>query len=195
MKRALMWFIATVIVCGLLAAGAFFGLGFYLSPQSPLQKSDAIVAISGGDTVERMKEAVRLYEAGWAPKIIFSGAALDPSSPSNAKVMAVEAEARGVPKTAIILDETSVNTEANATDVAKIILNNKFTKIILVTSPYHQRRASILFRRALGDGITVLNQSSYDMNWRRSDWWANASSRSITLSEFQKSIYETLTGK
>ena len=194
MKRALMWFIGIVIIFGSLAAGAFFGVGFYLSPQSPLQKSDAIVAISGGDTDARTEEALKLYKDGWAPKIIFSGAALDPTSPSNAKVMAASAETKGVPKDAIILEEAAANTQENASDVAKIVQQNKFKQIILVTSPYHQRRASIVFRRALGDGITVLNHSSYDKNWRRSYWWGNSSSRSITLSELQKSIFETLTG-
>ena len=168
---------------------AFFTLGFYLSPQSHLHKVDAIVAISGGDTVARTAAAVDLYNQGYAPWIIFSGAALDPNSPSNAAAMAQLAENQGIPASHILLDQNSVNTEANASDVARIVQQHGFHSIILVTSPYHQRRASIVFTRAL-PGITILNHSSIDLSWRRSDWWATAYDRQLTLAEWQKTVYE-----
>jgi uncharacterized SAM-binding protein YcdF (DUF218 family) len=60
----------------------------------------------------------------------------------------------------------------------------------LVTSPYHQRRASILFNRAVGPTVKVLNHSSIDPTWRRSDWWATPYSRALTISELQKTLYE-----
>lgn len=190
MKRLL---VAIGIVLGLvitLALVGFFGLGFYLSPQSTLTKSDVIVAISGGDTIARTAEAVKLYNEGWAPHIIFSGAALDPSSPSNAQTMAKAAEAQGVPSSAIQLEESAANTQENSADVAVMVKNRGYHKLILVTSPYHQRRASILFERAVAKDVTVLNHSSYDKTWRRSDWWATPFSRALTLSELQKTLFE-----
>jgi len=190
MKRLL---VAIGIVLGLvitLALVGFFGLGFYLSPQSVLAKSDVIVAISGGDTIARTAEAVKLYNEGWAPHIIFSGAALDPSSPSNAQTMAKAAEKQGVPSSAIQLEESAANTQENSADVAVMVKNHGYHKLILVTSPYHQRRASILFERAVAKDVTVLNHSSYDKTWRRSDWWATPYSRALTLSELQKTLFE-----
>lgn len=175
-----------------LIVAAFFSIGFYLSPQSPLSKSDAIVAISGGDTVARTDEAVLLYKEGWAPQIIFSGAALDPNSPSNARVMADAAEAQDVPRSAIQLEEVSTDTEQNAVDVAKLVQQDGYHQIILVTSPYHQRRASIVFNRAMGSGVKVLNRSSIDPAWRRSHWWATSYSTQLTLAELQKTLYELI---
>jgi uncharacterized SAM-binding protein YcdF (DUF218 family) len=186
------------VILGLIlvvAVIAFFGVGFYLSPQSRLTKSDEIVAISGGDTQERTAEAVRLYRAGWAPHIIFSGAALDPNGPSNARAMANDAESQGVPESAISLDEASTDTRENATNVAAIIKDRGDHSLILVTSPYHQRRAAIVFHRALPQGVAIVNHSSLDPGWRRSDWWATPSSRSLTVSELQKVIYELAGGK
>ena len=166
-------------------------LGFYLSPQSKLHKADAIVAISGGDTVARTAAAVNLYQQSYASWIIFSGAAADPNSPSNAAVMAQLAENQGIPASHILLDQTSDNTEANGANVAKIVQQHNFHSIILVTSPYHQRRASIVFSRALsGQNVTILNHSSIDLTWRRSDWWATAYDRQLTLSEWEKTMYE-----
>jgi uncharacterized SAM-binding protein YcdF (DUF218 family) len=165
-------------------------IGYYLSPQSSLQISDAIVAISGGDTQARTTEAIKLYDQGWSKHIIFSGAAFDPISPSNALVMAKAAEAAGVPSSAITIESNSMDTAENAVDVGRIIKAKGYHKIILVTSPYHQRRASILFKRSVGPDVVVLNQSSIDPAWRRSDWWATSYSTDLTLSELAKTLYE-----
>src|SRR5687768_17407890 len=109
MKRFVVVMLVLLMVMGGLGATFFFGIGYYLSPQSPLAKADAIVAISGGETDARTAEAVRLYNQGLAPNLIFSGAAADPNGPSNAKAMAASAHEAGVPTSAIHLDETSVN--------------------------------------------------------------------------------------
>lgn len=194
MKRFAVVMLVVILILGALGTAAFFGLGFYLSPQSPLAKADAIVAISGGETDARTAEAAKLYHDGYAPHIIFSGAAADPNSPSNAAAMAAIAESDGVPKSAISLDEAADNTHENAIDVAAIVRKNAYHSIILVTSPYHQRRAEIAFHRAMGSGVSIINHSSYDQNWRRSDWWATSYSRSLTLSELQKVLYELATG-
>jgi uncharacterized SAM-binding protein YcdF (DUF218 family) len=185
----------TLLILSGLGVAVFFGVGYYLSPQSPLAKVDAIVAISGGETDARTTEAVNLYKDGWAPHIIFSGAALDPNGPSNARAMANIAQKAGVPADAIMLDETSLNTRGNATNVAALIHDYNFHSIILVTSPYHQRRASIAFQRALGNGFTIINHSSFDQNWRRSHWWATSYSRNLTYSELQKVAYELVTNQ
>lgn len=194
MKRFLLGVTIFGAVVGALALTFFFGIGYYLSPQDILTKADAIVAISGGDTEARTSEAVRLYQDGWAPVIIFSGAALDTSGPSNAKAMATAAMKAGVPEKAIMLDEVSANTRQNAADVAGIVRDQHYSSIILVTSPYHQRRASIAFRRELGSGVAILNHSSVDQDWRRSHWWATDYSRTLTISELQKVAYELISG-
>jgi len=110
MKR---FFVVLLVLGGVsagLAAAFFFGVGYYLSPQDPLAKSDAIVAISGGETDARTAEAIKLYKDGLSPVIIFSGAAADPNGPSNAQTMARTAIAAGVPPTAVFLDELATNT-------------------------------------------------------------------------------------
>ena len=195
MKRVV---IGLVMLAGLavsLAVGFFFGIGYYLSPQDDLTNVDAIVAISGGDTSARTAEAVALYKAGWSRHLIFSGAALDTSGPSNAAAMAATAEAAGVPAAAIELDEGATNTRGNAAGVADIAGRDQYKSIILVTSPYHQRRAFLVFRRAFDPSIAIINHSSVDRGWRRSHWWATAESRATTMSELQKVMFELASGK
>jgi uncharacterized SAM-binding protein YcdF (DUF218 family) len=193
--KLLAWVLSGVLVVFLVAgAVVFLGLGYYLSPQDKLTKSDAIVAISGGETAARAEEAIRLYKDGWASHLIFSGAAQDPGSPSNASAMAAEAKAAGVPSAAIALDETSADTRQNAANVNNIVEAKGYRSIILVTSPYHQRRASILFHRALPKQVAVINRSAPDQTWSRSRWWATAASRALTKDEIQKVLYELFQG-
>jgi uncharacterized SAM-binding protein YcdF (DUF218 family) len=141
------------------------GINYYLTPKDELSKSDVVVAISGGDTQARTLKAVELYKEGFAPKILFSGAALDPLSPSNAKVMRDFALEAGVPMDDILLEETAQNTEENATNIQSVLDAEKYKQIILVTSPYHQRRAYLEFQDKLNNEVKILNQSSSDKGW------------------------------
>lgn len=177
-----------------LAAAGWLSIGFILSPQNSLEKVDALVAISGGDTEARAAEAIRLYQEGWASTIVFSGAAFDSSSPSNAQAMQRQALAAGVPASAIVLEESAVNTQQNADGVARLARERSYTKIILVTSPYHQRRAYLSFRQALGRNTTILNHSAPDQTWRRSRWWATPYSRQLTWAELRKTLFVIATG-
>ena len=136
----------------ILGAGALFifGVGYYLSPQDELTSADAIVVISGGETRARVREASRLYREGYAPKVVYSGAARA-GDVSNALSMSRWAAEDGVPAEAGILEEKSETTRENAERVAQVVAEQGFKSIILVTSPYHQRRARGEFERALGE--------------------------------------------
>src|SRR5436190_13007050 len=139
-------FLSGVLVGILLSVGtgltAFLLIGSWLAVEDPLEKVDAIVAISG-DTGARADTAITLWKAGWAPVIIFSGAAIDPESVSSAEIMRREAVRQGVPENATFIEPNSTTTEGNATEVAKLMTQRKLGSAILVTSPWHQRRASI----------------------------------------------------
>ena len=102
--------------------------GIYQSSISKCQKVDAIISISGGNTAARTNEAVRLYQQGWAEKVIFSGAAADVSSPSNANVMKSQAIEQGVPAANILIDEDAKNTNQNAELTAKIYYRQQIQK-------------------------------------------------------------------
>ncbi len=171
-----------------IVAGFIVGTGFYLSPQDKLAKTDAIVVISGGETDLRVKEGVKLFQEEWAPLIIMSGAARD-AGESNAEAMKRLAVKLGVPTDKVLVEKESRNTFDNAKFTRDILMNNNVESIILVTSPYHQRRASLTFNRYLGDSVKIINHSAADSAWRKNGWWDNAWARKITLSELQKIMY------
>lgn len=178
---------------------AIVGLTFYLqpndlasceeapSPAGSCTKVDAIVAISGGDTNARTDEAIRLYKNGWANKLVFSGAALDADSPSNASVMKQRAMEAGVPAKQIFIDELAENTEQNAKNSGKIFAAQKVNTVILVTSGYHQRRASMEFNEFAGNVLIKNKPVAVDKDWSPW-WWATPWGWWLALGELAKGI-------
>jgi uncharacterized SAM-binding protein YcdF (DUF218 family) len=171
-----------------IVAAFIVGVGFYLSPQGKLAKTDAIVVISGGETDLRVKEGVKLFEENWAPLIIMSGAARD-AGESNAEAMKRLAVKYGIPSDKVLVEKEARNTFDNAKFTRDILTSNNVKSIILVTSPYHQRRAFLTFEHYLGNSVKIINHSAADSAWRKNGWWNNAWARNITLSELQKIMY------
>lgn len=174
-------------------------VGAYLSPDDLARcevnpttgkcaPADAIVAVSGGDTQARTQEAVNLYKRGWAPKLVFSGAAADKTGPSNASVMRAQAIAAGVPESAIITESDSETTHENARLSGDLLASHNLTRVILVTSSYHQRRASIEFQQNTDGKTQVVNHPvSADKQWS-SWWWITPTGWWLALSELVKII-------
>jgi uncharacterized SAM-binding protein YcdF (DUF218 family) len=193
MKKFLGWLVAIVLIAVIFGFAGFVGIGYYLSPQNEAQKSDAIVVVSGGQTTSRAQKGIELFKQGYAPVVIFSGAALD-DGPSNAFAMREQALAAGIPSDRIYIDEISQNTYENAIHTKEIINSIGAKKIILVTSPYHQRRANQTFRSVLGQSYEVLGVSAFDDRWSKSQWWRRGFPLFITLSELWKLGYVNVTG-
>jgi uncharacterized SAM-binding protein YcdF (DUF218 family) len=159
------------------------GMSFYLQPNSYIgcgetpalssnecQTADAIVVVSGGDTGARTDEGIKLYQNGWADLLVMSGAAQDKTGPSNAAVMRQQAIESGVPASVIRIDEYSETTEENAVNSQTIFTNEGIASVILVTSGYHQQRASLEFKKS-NEQVTVLNHPLLnDRNWSQL-WW------------------------
>lgn len=193
---------AVKILLGII--GIFFlmiwGIGSYLGPDdlgrcssaptstTQCGSADAIVAISGGDTDARASEAIKLYQQGWAPIIIFSGAAADKTGPSNALVMKQQALDAGISSQAILIEENSETTSENATETKTIFTDNNIKSVILVTSAYHQRRASLEFHKNTGDILIRNHPVQTDKHWDDL-WWLSARGWSLALAELFSSWY------
>ena len=152
------------------------------------RRADAIITVSGGDTVARTEEAIELFKNGWAPALVFAGAAQDPSAPSNALVMKRQALKAGVPENVIFLDETSRTTAENAGNVKTIADGQGFRDVLLVTSAYHQRRASLEFKAKFKDGIVLRNHPVARDNQWRFLWWMTPSGWWLVGGELAKIV-------
>lgn len=186
-----------LIVTAIIFMAFIFGLSFYLqsddltkcdkvpSSVAGCESVDAIVAISGGDTDARTQAAIKLYNNGWAKKLVFSGAAQDQNSQSNAAAMKNIAIKAGVSESVIQIDEYAKNTQENAQNSQAIFAKLGIKKVILVTSGYHQRRAGLEFSRRT-TGVQIINHpDENDKDWSVW-WWLNPSSWYLAISEIVK---------
>jgi uncharacterized SAM-binding protein YcdF (DUF218 family) len=178
------------------ALATFVAPGFLLEgPIEPLQASDVIIVISGDEALARYRDGVRLFRAGWAPRLMFSGAAWD-GTDSNAEMMRNLAIGDGVPESAILVDPSAGDTYGNALHTRDLMVKHGLTSAILVTSPYHLQRAVLTFRGVYdGTGIRVIGRSAPDGAWRKTNWWLQPATRELTVRELEKLGYVTLTGR
>jgi len=197
--------IRSLIVFVVVFVGLVVGVSFYLQPDDlkdcgirpsvgkNCQAVDAIVAISGGDTLSRANQAIDLYQNGWSNKIIFSGAAQDKSGPSNAAVMKAAAQKAGIPDSDIYIDEYSETTKQNAINTQSIFSKNDIKSVILVTSGYHQRRASLEFNKRTS-GVAIINHPVLvDQDWSFW-WWTNLRGWGLASTELVKIAVFYVTG-
>jgi uncharacterized SAM-binding protein YcdF (DUF218 family) len=189
-----------IVILFVVSVAVILGLTMYLGPDDlkkckdlpdntpSCQPVDAVVAISGGDTQSRAREAIKLYKSGWAPKLVFSGAAQDKSGPSNAEAMRDMALDAGVPDEDIITEDEGETTRQNAENTLDIFINNEISSVILVTSGYHQRRASLEFNKRADGAITIRNHPVLiDRQWS-SLWWLTSTGWYLAGGEFIKII-------
>jgi uncharacterized SAM-binding protein YcdF (DUF218 family) len=125
---------------------------------APPHAADAIVVFAGGvgesgqaggGYQERVKEAVDLYRAGYARTLVFSSGFRFVFR--EAEVMKDMAVANGIPAGAIILEQNANNTHQNVLFTRAILAEHGWRSILLVSSPYHMRRAMLTWDRAAPD--------------------------------------------
>src|ERR1700704_571146 len=178
---------------GIAVTCAFFaGIGHVLDVEDPLGPADVIVALSG-DTGARTETAVDLWKRRYAPIIIFAGASEDPASVASGELMKRDAIALGVPDAAIVVEPSSNTTQENALLVADLMKSRGLISAILVTSPYHQRRASNLFAKEFAPAkLTFTNYPARAPQWDPNPWWLREPSRTRTAVEFAKLSVEVM---
>jgi uncharacterized SAM-binding protein YcdF (DUF218 family) len=175
---------------------ALLGPGLFLdTPQPVPSPSDAIVVISGDEQMARFQEGVNLYERGFGKYLVLSGAAYD-NGTSNADVMHDLAVQQGVPESAILDEPFGEDTWGNAVYTRQVLEDHHLQSAILVTSPYHARRAKLTFDAAYaGSGIRLMVHAAPDSQWRKLSWWQHAETRRLTFTELQKLAYIFVTGQ
>lgn len=179
-----------LVLAGLLYLGRSFVLdkaGRYIYEKDELKPADVIVVLAGEEE-ERVAYGVKLFKEGWARKdrIIMTGGPVV-GKHTYAGLMKEQAEELGVPGKYILLADKSKSTEEDAKYTGDILKKNGYTSIILVTSPYHSRRASIIFKEML-PGVRIINAPS-DKSWLGfAEWWKRPRDRDRVLSEWSKFI-------
>jgi uncharacterized SAM-binding protein YcdF (DUF218 family)/glycosyltransferase involved in cell wall biosynthesis len=158
-QRALQLTLTVIAVYGLVFdTNAVWWLAAPLQMSAAPVHADAVVVFAGGvgesgkaggGAQERLKRAVDLYRGGFAPALILSSGYV--YSFHEAEVMRALAVDQGVPAAAIVLEEHATNTYQNVRFVDAILRDHQWRRILLVSSPYHMRRALLVWRKQAAD--------------------------------------------
>jgi uncharacterized SAM-binding protein YcdF (DUF218 family) len=188
---------AALLILLLLAFPVGPRLGPWLIAEDPLAKADVIYVL-GGTRMERPLEGADLYKAGWAPRILLSrqlrdGGELELNArgityPTEADLQRSILGTLGVPLDAIeILEEEQVSTSAEGRALVERAIERQWTRIIVVTSKMHTRRARLSLRRQLTpNGIELIARGSRYDSMDPDHWWRDREDLRFTLFEYQK---------
>ena len=123
----------------------------YLSKQDKLEKSD-LIFVFGSKTLARIERAIELYKNNFSNLIIISGG--NPIYEQDKKVSEAEryklvALEKGVPEKDIITESKSITIPDNVRSSLNLLDEKgiKFNSMILVNSPYVQRRGWCHFKK------------------------------------------------
>lgn len=97
--------------------------------------------------VARVKHAVNLYKAHYAPNLLFSGGTDIEDGANEALAMKKIALSLGVPAKDILLESASTTTYENLLFSEKIFQAKKYKRIIIVTEPFHAPRALLVAKK------------------------------------------------
>jgi uncharacterized SAM-binding protein YcdF (DUF218 family) len=158
--------------------------GDFLAVEDPIVQVDAVIAISG-DGRERVRRASALVEQGVAGWLILSGG---PSGlPGAADEMVRFAQGFGIADDRLLIDARATSTVENAVGSARLMRARGLRTAVLVTSPYHMRRAVIIFRRVFrSQGLSVRASPVRDSFFEVQRWWTRGRDRELVIREYAK---------
>jgi uncharacterized SAM-binding protein YcdF (DUF218 family) len=163
--------------------------------------SEAIVVLGGGLGVPRVIHAVKLYEKGLAPIIIFTGQEMEFDGRklrfkdiklTEPRFAGMLAKLYGIPEDNLFLEERSQNTYEDAKYAKEDLLKMGIHSAIIVSDPFHMRRVSMIFKKVFQDTpVSLAFSPADDGEFLLGGLWSPGEIRYI-LSEYTKIVYYTI---
>jgi hypothetical protein len=162
----------------------------YLSEEDVPEKAD-IIFVFGSKTTFRAEKAISLYEKGYAPKIVLSGRSPvyeEKPSISEAEALAEFVVSKGVPQDAIVTEKESISVPDNIKRSLTLLEkeNIPHQKVILVNSPFSQRRGWAHFQKMSDEGTKLfrVNTDTVSEQFSRNGWYKNETGVKVIIKEF-----------
>ena len=148
-----------------------------------LPKADAIIALGGDPLCLRERHAAELYHHGLGRKIVIAGLPFAwGGNTGDAKRRYLIC--RGVAEADIVVLPVATNTRQEAQTLHQVMRQNQWHSMIVVTSPYHSRRALFTMEQRAEElqfySAPVLAEAP---EWRPAQWWTRRRDVFITIRE------------
>lgn len=166
--------------------------GEVLVERDPLAPADVIVVLAGNSPF-RARHAEALHAQGLAPHVIISN---EPLSSHGVQTTWLELRSVGlvklsIPDAAIVpIPEISDSTYEEALRSRAIMQARGWRSAILVTDPFHMRRATMTFRQAFESaGLTVAASPADGSKYGVDNWWTDRNAIMRVAQEYIKLGY------
>ena len=168
-----------LLLPSVLTAGAH-----WLILDDPLTYADIVLALAGDPRCLREPQAVELYRRGLAYKIVVSGMpvswGLHTGDAARQYVLSQD-----IPAEDILVLRNSWNTRLEAIDLAPLMRGHGWRSAIIVTSPFHSRRALYTLRHSAADLVFFSRPvPAQPPEWRPEHWWTRRGDAGQTVREF-----------
>jgi uncharacterized SAM-binding protein YcdF (DUF218 family) len=160
-----------------------------------LVRSDVIVLLEG-DGTNRLSYSAELLKNGWAPKICFSGGAINlPYGSYPFEHYRPHLEEYGLSESDFILEETSQHTQQQAEEIVKLAKQHHWKRLLLVASHYHQYRAYLTFLKEVlvqKSDLILISAPARNLSWFSDTGWGKRFE--LLSQEFEKTEKYMLSG-
>jgi len=179
--------INVIILSGILIVFMILvGVGSFLSVGDPVKPVDAIVVLSGDEGV-RIKEASDWYLRGYGKYLLITKTddeEIGEQKTYSEKLMRIAIEL-DVPQDSILFSEgMASNTIEEAKAVLLVAKTRNINSILVVTDPYHTRRADIIFDLEFKDQEIDTYVHGVRNSWYQPySWFFRVSGWRVTISE------------
>ena len=144
----------------------------------------------------RTDYALQLYKEGYAKKLFFTGGWCRIHRYNHGEHAEERALAAGVPPDAIAIDDSHVtSTFMEILRLQEWIghLQTPIRSVIVVSDPFHMRRARWAYKKVLGKGIEAqMAPVPFRETPFRRVWWKDYASRKFVKEEYEKYVYYIL---
>jgi uncharacterized SAM-binding protein YcdF (DUF218 family) len=163
----------------------------FLVARDPMKVADAALVLAGDPDYERTSSGARLVLSGQARLLILTGGEIGPGdSATSLREVAIRL---GVPPEAIRMEQVSTSTHESLVAIRPILERENVRCLSVVTSPYHERRATWAARRTLR-GVEIVSRPADPAGWQPLGWWKTSWNRRIVVGEYAKLAYYILRG-
>jgi uncharacterized SAM-binding protein YcdF (DUF218 family) len=179
--------LVALLGAGLLALVTFtLRIDRFLTVDDPLAPADAIVVLASSP--KRIQHAVALHAQGYAPVVVFTDATYKDAglACSSARLDVPAAQALGLPADAVMIaDDEVASTYDEAVAARALVVEHGWQRLIVVTDPFHTRRAAATFR-ALIPGVTVASAATPYADYDPQRWWQSEEGVMAVITELGK---------
>lgn len=189
-RRGFWWTVAVVVVLAASFLLSPFGLRlpgrFLVRAADPIRAEFAVV-LAGDSQGLRIVKAAELVKAGYVPKVLVSGpSGLYGEYESEPEIRF--AVRQGFPESWFIPFHNQANsTTEEAAAIAAKLREWRISRVDIVTSDYHTRRAGAEFRK-FAHGIDFRMVAAPDHDFRADTWWKTRQSRKTFAIEWMKTV-------